>query len=491
MNQIRPSCVAVCIAALASWTAGSLAAQGQTPAPPAPAAAPAPPDFGSASRGLQQQVETSFAELSKLRERIADEMLPLTRQQREVEAQLRQTKSLEQEVSRLNDTRGNELTSLTVQIDQLKNQATYLVNLLGEYGRGVEARVHIAEKQRLAKPLEASRLARENAQLTQVDLCRTELDLVDASIAELEEELGGMRFEGRAIADGIVKQGTFVVLGPTALFRSADGQAIGAVVDRPGSDPVVAAFGMPEDREAAAQLVVGTGGSFPFDPTLGNAQKVETISEPWWEHVKKGGPIMVPIFTLAGLALLVVLLKWMSLSMVARPSKKQVAVLLDFIDGSDYASAVEQADALRGPAGRMLQAGARRLGEPRELVEEVMFEHVMTTRLRLQSWLPFVAICATSAPLLGLLGTVTGIMNTFALMTVVGTGDPKALSSGISEALITTEYGLIVAIPSLLLHAFLSRKSKSIIDDMERTAVAFMNHVHSPLPVDSHSVGVA
>jgi len=85
----------------------------------------------------------------------------------------------------------------------------------------------------------------------------------------------------------------------------------------------------------------------------------------------------------------------------------------------------------------------------------------------------FVALC----PLLGLLGTVTGIINTFKLITVFGTGDVKTLSGGISEALITTEFGLIVAIPSLLLHALLSRKARGIVDQMEKYSVAFVNQV--------------
>jgi hypothetical protein len=106
-----------------------------------------------------------------------------------------------------------------------------------------------------------------------------------------------------------------------------------------------------------------------------------------------------------------------------------------------------------------------------------MYETVLATRLRLQRMLPFIAICAASAPLLGLLGTVTGIINTFKLITVFGSGDVKTLSGGISEALITTEFGLIVAIPSLLLHAFLSRKARSVIDQMEKAAVAFVNRV--------------
>ena len=106
-----------------------------------------------------------------------------------------------------------------------------------------------------------------------------------------------------------------------------------------------------------------------------------------------------------------------------------------------------------------------------------MYEKVLTTRLKLQRWLPFIAICAASAPLLGLLGTVTGIINTFKMLTVYGAGDVKALSGGISVALITTEFGLIVAIPSLLIHSFLSRKARGVVDQLERTGVAFVNQV--------------
>ena len=106
-----------------------------------------------------------------------------------------------------------------------------------------------------------------------------------------------------------------------------------------------------------------------------------------------------------------------------------------------------------------------------------MYEKVLSTRLKIQSMLPFVAMSATCAPLLGLLGTVTGIIRTFKLITVFGSGDAKTLSSGISEALITTEFGLIVAIPSLLLHAFLSRKARGVIDQMEKATVAFINQI--------------
>jgi biopolymer transport protein ExbB len=78
-------------------------------------------------------------------------------------------------------------------------------------------------------------------------------------------------------------------------------------------------------------------------------------------------------------------------------------------------------------------------------------------------WLPIVALTAGVSPLLGLLGTVTGMIKTFQLISLFGAGDAKLLSSGISEALITTEFGLVVAIPALLMHAYLQRRVKKIL----------------------------
>jgi biopolymer transport protein ExbB len=84
---------------------------------------------------------------------------------------------------------------------------------------------------------------------------------------------------------------------------------------------------------------------------------------------------------------------------------------------------------------------------------------------------------AAVAPLLGLLGTVTGMIHTFRLISVFGTGDPRLLSAGISEALITTEAGLVVAIPLLLLHAFLSRRVQRLSEGLETSAITFLNRM--------------
>jgi len=80
----------------------------------------------------------------------------------------------------------------------------------------------------------------------------------------------------------------------------------------------------------------------------------------------------------------------------------------------------------------MLAAGAANLEESSELLEEVLFERILAAKLRIQGLLPFLAVSASSAPLLGLLGTVTGIIQTFKQITIYGSGDVKSLSGGIS-----------------------------------------------------------
>ncbi len=485
------------LALLLAGAANSLAQAGGAATGPGapPASAVKPRSFDEASAQIQSQLEESLAELDGLRRQIADEKIPLSRQLTETERELSDARLSYQQVTRLLDSHTLDLSNLRTEIKSRQDETTYLSNLLGEYIRNFESRLHIAEIQRYEEALEAAKLAPENSTLSEEQVFQAQARLLAVSLERLHDALGGTRFDGSAVdAGGLVKDGQFVLLGPVALFRSSDGEHVGTAEQRLGSlEPAVMSFGNPEDTASASATVSDGRGSFPLDASLGNAHKIEATQETLWEHIKKGGPVMWPIFLLAFAALSVVLYKWWVLAKVQSASEAQIGALLGAVGSGDRVGAVRIARGIQGPAGEMLAAGAEQLGQPRELIEEVMFEKVLSTRLRLQSLLPFVAISASAAPLLGLLGTVTGIMNTFTLITVFGTGDVKTLSSGISEALITTEYGLIVAIPSLLIHAFLSRKARGLIDQMDQTAVAFINQVsrtNSPVPPTDEAAGV-
>ena len=108
-------------------------------------------------------------------------------------------------------------------------------------------------------------------------------------------------------------------------------------------------------------------------------------------------------------------------------------------------------------------------------MEEALYEKYLAAQPPLQKGLALIAIASATAPLLGLLGTVTGMIHTFDLIDIFGTGDAKSLASGISEALITTKFGLIVAIPALIIHALMRRKVQGIKATMEMISLAFLN----------------
>ena len=106
-----------------------------------------------------------------------------------------------------------------------------------------------------------------------------------------------------------------------------------------------------------------------------------------------------------------------------------------------------------------------------QLLDDRLHGTLLQQRIRLERWLSAIALTASISPLLGLLGTVSGMITTFQAMSLFGAGDTSAVSGGVGEALINTELGLVVAIPALLAHALLSRKAKSYLAQLESDAI--------------------
>jgi len=436
--------------------------------------------FDRAAAEVQTRLELSLARLAELQQSIADQTIPLSEHLHALERELGTARQQFQSVSAKVDQSKLDLTLLRSRVAKHGETYGYLDNLLNQYLREFEVRLHVAEMPRYAAAMTNARTAPENADLVRDAAILAQSGLLDASLDRIEGLLGGDRFAGEVIGpDGYQHAGTFMLAGPAALFRSKDGTLVGTAEQRiNSSEPNVFTFADPEDTMAASAFVAGDGGAFVLDPSLGNAHRVEaTEQETLLDEFNKGGTVMYPIVAMAAIALLIALYKWISLAFIRKPSKARVSALFTAVGKGDEDGARQAAAAMNGPAGRMLAAGAAHLRHPRELIEEVMYETVLKTKVQVQRLLPFIAICAASSPLLGLLGTVTGIINTFRMITIYGSGDVKNLSGGISEALITTKYGLIVAIPALLFHAFLSRRARGVVGQMEGNAVAFLNEV--------------
>ena len=434
---------------------------------------------GAAADKMRARLEASNQKLAEVRKQIADAKIPLAQSLSAAEQALSEVRKAYDAAKRQADGSTLEIASLRSEIKQRETERNYLCSLIGEYARNFETRLHIAELELYKEPLASAKSAQERLSDDPAAAFSDQLCLVLMSLARLEEMAGGLTFKGRASGeDGLVKQGQFLLFGPVAYFASEDAKLVGIANQRVGSlFPVVEPYADPLLTERVKTVVTQGEGQIPFDASLGNARKIEELKETAVEHFLKGGTVMWPILLLFCSAMLVVVLKYLSLLFVSLPRAKRLAELLDAVRTKDQARAKALADKMRGMTGRMLQAGVESLDQPRELVEEAMFEKMLDAKSSLNRFIPFVAVSAACAPLLGLLGTVTGIISTFNLMTVFGSGDIKMLSSGISEALITTEYGLYVAIPCVLTHSFLSRKAKSVADKMEQIAVRFMCEV--------------
>jgi biopolymer transport protein ExbB len=126
------------------------------------------------------------------------------------------------------------------------------------------------------------------------------------------------------------------------------------------------------------------------------------------------------------------------------------------------------------PLGRVLQVGADNTGLDPESLELKLHEAVLKERPEIESGLNLLKVISMVAPLMGLLGTVTGMIITFQMITLYGAGDPKAMAGGISQALITTVLGLVVAIPTVLMHTLVNGKAQRILHVLEEQSAGIV-----------------
>lgn len=232
--------------------------------------------------------------------------------------------------------------------------------------------------------------------------------------------------------------------------------------------------------QEASRKLAGTGtGEMGFDPTLGNASKLAALKESFYEKLEKGGWAMIPLLGMGFAGLLVAIFKWFQLSRIRVARESDLQKVLGHLEDGRKDLALAHARSIPGPSGGLLAAAVEHCDEKKEYIEEILYERMLAARTKLERGIPFLALTATTGPLLGLLGTVMGMIATFKLISSFGSGDPKVLAAGISEALIATATGMTVAIPALLFHAFLGRIARAVVV-AEQISVGFINGVPEP-----------
>lgn len=317
----------------------------------------------------------------------------------------------------------------------------------------------------------------------------TPSSLLDSLLRDIRTAQTGTRAPSAAVAaDGSTINGSLIRIGPALFYASSDG-IIAAPVTAPvtGIDAgIVAGIDalaprLPprlKKRESAAvrELFAGRPAMVPVDVTGGRGFALRRAEEPYWHHLLKGGPVMLPIAVLALLCF--VMAVWKMMSMLRLPGDRAmltIARIAAQLASGDVSAAEALASTLRAPLKSLALSAVRSRGMTRDAVEERLFDDTLKSLPPIERYLGVLAAGASAAPLLGLLGTVTGMIHTFRLITVFGTGDARLLSAGISEALVTTEAGLLVAIPALLVHAWCVRRVRRLKALCQEAAVCLIN----------------
>jgi biopolymer transport protein ExbB len=274
--------------------------------------------------------------------------------------------------------------------------------------------------------------------------------------------------DGEEVEQEVVRVGTFNIV--------SDGRYLQFI---PETGNVLELPRQPQNRFVKTTRAMFSAGpestvKFGIDPSRGSILGLLVQAPNLRERIAQGGLIGYLIIALGGLAMLIALERLVVLGIEGRKVKGQLK--------SDTPN---ESNSL----GRVLQVAKDNWGSDLETLELKMGEAIIKEAPKLSRGLLFLKIIAVVAPLMGLLGTVTGMINTFQAITLFGTGDPKLMAGGISQALVTTVLGLTVAIPTVLLHTVVTGRSRRIVHVLEEQGAGIVaEHAEK---VDSTQTGGA
>jgi len=319
------------------------------------------------------------------------------------------------------DTQGRFAASLTN--IEFPDRSEFLVEL-GSKMAGASSLASIGDIERLwamlqQEVVESGKVTRFNHLVTRADGTQEEMEVLRVGSFNLVSENGYLEFNSDGTISELLRQPESKYLGTTGDLMDADaGEAVG--------------FGVDVTRGGILGLLVES-------PTIK-------------DRIEQGGIVGYCIIALGIIGLIIAVMRWLALSSADRKVKAQLK---------------REAASTDNPLGRVLAAYESNRGADTETIELKLSEAALKEMPDLTKGLLFIKVVSAVAPLMGLLGTVTGMIKTFQVITLYGAGDPKMMAGGISQALMTTVLGLVVAIPMVLLHTVVSGKSRKIVNILQ------------------------
>lgn len=228
-------------------------------------------------------------------------------------------------------------------------------------------------------------------------------------------------------------------------------------------------------KRSLDRFLSGETREVPIDISGGIAVQQLSRQVSWMDQLQSGGILVIPILLVGLVALILTLERLIFLGRVRHNTDDLMTRVTELVVQGDFKGALDTTLPHRNrPTGRVLMAGLEQKGQADTIIESALSEAILKETPRLERFLTALKVSAAVAPLLGLLGTVTGMINTFQVITTHGTGDPRLMAGGISEAMVTTQAGLAVAIPVMMVAAFLGRRAHFLARDMEEKGLALM-----------------
>jgi biopolymer transport protein ExbB len=194
-----------------------------------------------------------------------------------------------------------------------------------------------------------------------------------------------------------------------------------------------------------------------------------------FDPIVRGGVVMIPLILCSIVALVVSIERWLYLKSARVDTARLMGKIRAALDNGSVEQARGICEATPGPVARVLGASLARFDMPKDDLREVAREEALAQQPVLDGHLPVLATMVTVAPLLGLLGTISGLIKVFHVIAGGGIGDATALSRGIAEAMITTFTGLAIAIPFLVVHNSLSTRVEAITHEIELRVTELLN----------------
>jgi biopolymer transport protein ExbB len=326
--------------------------------------------------------------------------------------------------------------------------------------------VHVSEVQHWSASVSEARLARENRDLPLVEKFKHQVALLQASVERAGELLGGMTFDGQAVDPaGLVASGRFAIVGPVALFASAASGAAGLALPQAGSS-LAAVRPLEKALNSGLAAIVNDGqGLLPFDPSMGGALRELVARGSLLHYFLRGGPIMWPLLFVSMLALTVILER---LYFLARERRRRdhdlIETILARIAEGDVEGAIRAGEKTTDFVARSLIYS---LKHREKSLSNALMRSSAQELVRFTRGISILDTCVTVAPLLGLLGTVTGMMGSFGMLGGGELSAPAQITGGIAEALIATCFGLGIAVTCLIPMNFLHSRSDAARHEME------------------------